>query len=136
MYGTPASTGVKVRTIGTNRASMIVGPVLFEECMGLGDVALLEEARVFLVEHRWPDAAPDEIGDLTTEHRGERDRRREHPDCSRAGVARGQQTAGEQQRVAWQQGEQQPGLDEDDDQMPGSTAHANSPPSPIQYIRP
>ncbi len=89
-------------------------PVLLEEGVRLGHVVLFEEPGVFLFEQRRPDPAPDEIPGLVTEDGDDGDGRRQDPNVERA--LRGQQSAGEQQRLTRKQREQQPSLHEDDDE--------------------
>ena len=55
-------------------------PVLFEECVRLGHIVLLEEAGIFLLEQRGADAATDEIPGLIAEDGDQRDAGGQHPD--------------------------------------------------------
>ncbi len=87
--------------------------VLLEEGVGLVEVALLEEPAVPLVE-RCPQGAPDLVADDVAE-----ERRRGQHDAGDGDVEvdlarRDEQADREEQRVAGQDREQQPALDEDD----------------------
>lgn len=77
---------------------------------------LLEQPGVFLVEQCGPDRPADPIGALITGEGGHHDGGQQHPDRYRRIVRSGQQAAGEQQRIAREDREEQTGLDEDDHQ--------------------
>jgi MFS family permease len=87
--------------------------VMVEEGVGLVEVALLEEPAVPLVE-RCPHGAPDLVADDVAQERRRRQDDARHGDGDVHLAAGDEQADREQQRVAGQDREQQPALDEDD----------------------
>jgi MFS family permease len=92
--------------------------VLLEEGVPLGDVLLLEPPGVGSPEQRRSDLASEQVADLVTGDRGERDQEADQPERVVEVAPVGDEQAGrEQQRVAGQEEpDQQPGLGEDDDE--------------------
>jgi len=101
---TPAITGVKVRTTGTNRASTTAfGPWRSKNSWVRSTYSCLEQTRIGAAEQRRADPLADQISELGAEEGGHERARQEQPELELA--LPGEHPGGEQQRVA---GEEEP----------------------------
>ena len=121
----PATTGAKVRTTGTKRASTIVfAPWLVEEVLGAVDVLPFEEPRIGAAQQAWPHLAGRSVKPTWSPIDGGGEAPDQDGGQVHLALVR-EDPGGEQERVAGEEeADEQAGLGEDDEDQPDLAVRA------------